>query len=341
MAEDLVQETGLRLIRMWPQIDQAKPIWPLTATIALNLFRDELRRSGSKESVQTLPDAPSIENVEERGMARVELRAVGGALAQMSDAQRAAILSDLSAESDATPMATSARMVRMRARRRLQHLLDHASALGVALGLQMRRAIREIELVISRVLPTDAERATATVVSLLAAISFGVAVIPPSGGRAEAKTQRSSTNALSPSKQLDDSYLASATTTGAMTAGSGQRLGGNGELGRRGGNGRSGSAGGSRPGGDVDEVRDLPAPTYYQVWVNEDTYARGEVELDVMGTGDPNRSGDSSVTPGSVACSFAPSHTGASCTASENGTENRGVRAEHRGDAKVAGQHVP
>ncbi len=71
LAEDLVQETGLRLIRMWPEVDQTKPLWPLTATIGLNLLRDELRRAGSKESIRTLPDSPSTENVEARGMARV------------------------------------------------------------------------------------------------------------------------------------------------------------------------------------------------------------------------------------------------------------------------------
>ena len=48
LIEDLIQETGLRLIRMWPKIDQAKPMWPLTTPIALNLLRDELRRPSSR-----------------------------------------------------------------------------------------------------------------------------------------------------------------------------------------------------------------------------------------------------------------------------------------------------
>ena len=345
LAEDLVQETGLRLIRMWPEIDQAKPIWPLTATIALNLFRDELRRAGSKEYIHSLPDSPSTENVEERGMARVELRAVGGALAQMPALQRDAILADLSAGTVASPLASSARMLRMRARRRLQHLMDHASVLGVAVGMQMRRAARELELVIGRVLPTDAERVTAAAISLLAALSLGVAVDPlspnrshgASGATGSAITDTGSSSAASfgSSKPLVSAASHQGRTDVLAAA---TQPGGGDTSAERGGvqGGRAADTGSSENGPE-----DSPGTLRYTLEVTDDTYLRGGVGADVFGAGDPNKSADAFTrSPGSLNCTVAPSHTGASCMASENGSEATGVRARHQGEARVAGRRI-
>lgn len=342
LAEDLVQETGLRLIRMWPEIDQAKPIWPLTATIALNLFRDELRRAGGKESVQTLPDSPSSENVEERGMARVELRAVGGALAQMPAPQRDAILADLSAGAAAPPLASSARMLRMRARRRLQHLMDHASVLGVALGVQMRRAVRELELVMSRVLPQDAERVTAAAISLLAAISFGVAVSPSSTGRADVAAgvadaaTRPGEATVTTGSPTSAGFSIPAASDRTDAFGSGQPTGGRSTDPRalkRAGDGTEGT--------EEMEPQDFPGSLNYALRVTDDTYVRGALGADVFAGGDPNKArNELSRSPGQFNCTVAPSHTGASCMASDDGSEYTGVRAEHQGEARVAGRRI-
>lgn len=340
LAEDLVQETGLRLIRMWPEIDQAKPLWPLTATIALNLFRDEMRRAGSNESVQPLPESPSVENVEERGMARVELRAVGGALAQMSARQRNAILADLSEEAPG-PLASSVRMLRMRARRRLQHLMDHASVLGVAVGIQMRRAARELELIVGRVLPTDAERATAAAISLLAAVSFGVAVTPPSPSRAAEASRADSGIGSATDQQGGASSLASSRAAKVVTT---QPVSSRSAIGKSdaASASRSGDASSDSSGsGEAEQGQIFPAATGYAVEVTDDTYVRGELEADVVGGGDPTR-GDGSLigSPPSFNCTVTPSQTGASCTAGENGSRPRGVRVQHRGEAWVAGRRL-
>ena len=340
LAEDIVQETGLRLIKAWPTIDQARPIWPLTATIALNLFRDELRRAGADDPRGTPPDAASAENVEERGLARVELRAVGGALAQMPAPQREAILADLSPATGGAPLASSARMLRMRARRRLQHLMDHASVLGVALGMQMRRALRELELVIGKVLPIDAERATAAAISLLAAISLGAAIAPPSERRAghdPGALDRPPT--VDADAGPEASTHAAPSMVGAAKTGDGRR-----GLAQR--DGRRGSAEGRGSGAGRDEAGTLdpgeesstgfPGSTRYTLEVTDDTYARGEIELEVVGGGGPT--GDRS--PGALNCTVAASQTGASCTTSEGSSKDRGVRAKHQGEAWVAGQRV-
>lgn len=338
LAEDLVQETGLRLIKTWPQIDQTKPIWPLTATIALNLFRDEMRRAGSNDSTEAPPDAASAENVEDRGLARVQLRAVGGALAQMPASQRDAILADLSPAPGGPPLASSARMLRMRARRRLQHLMDHASVLGVALGIQMRRVVRELELLIGKVLPIDAERATTAAISVLAAISLGVAIAPPSEGQAghdpgslgRAPVLGSGAAAEAGSSSNTSRVDAVETASGRhrLVRGAGQRSGSGKSLGARGG------AGATAPTDEGDAT--FPDATRYTLEVTDDTYARGELQLEVVGGDGP--AGGRSL--GSLNCTVAPSQTGASCTTSEGSSQDRGVRARHHGEAWIAGQRV-
>lgn len=342
LVEDLVQETGLRLIRMWPEIDQTKPLWPLTATIALNLLRDELRRAGSKESIQTLPDSPSAENVETRGMARVELRAVGGALAQMPAPQRDAILADLSAGTDETPLASSARMMRMRARRRLQHLMDHASVLGVAVAVQMRRAMRELELVIGRVIPTDAERATAAAISLLAAISVGVAVAPSpesaDGGATRAAPEgRTGVVTEMPTVGSTSLALAASTAEGSLE----KRARGQSRRATPLNDPRAASRNSGGTSDEVEQDEDFPGTTQYSLEVTEDTYFRGGLGVEVIGAGKPNRD-DGSLTrsPVQLSCAIAPSHTGASCMVGDGGSEYTGVRARYRGEARVLGRRI-
>lgn len=70
MAEDLVQETGCRLIRMWSQVDRNKPVWPLVATIALNLLRDEMRKGSWSELTGASP-TPLPERTWRRGASLV------------------------------------------------------------------------------------------------------------------------------------------------------------------------------------------------------------------------------------------------------------------------------
>ncbi|HVF52537.1 MAG TPA: sigma-70 family RNA polymerase sigma factor [Actinomycetota bacterium] len=139
--EDIVQETGLRLFRMWDAVDPERPLWALTVTIALNLVRDEARRQASREILGAVPDiaAPS-ENVERSGLARVELRAVEKALTQMTPAHRSVLLAEVGDESVSSERGPNAvKMLRMRARRRLTSLLDAASASVGVVGLRLRK----------------------------------------------------------------------------------------------------------------------------------------------------------------------------------------------------------
>src|SRR5688500_4688799 len=70
--DDLVQETALRLLLMWSQVDRSRSPWPLTVTIATNLLRDEVRVRPVREVVGDLPDHAAEVDVERSGLARVE-----------------------------------------------------------------------------------------------------------------------------------------------------------------------------------------------------------------------------------------------------------------------------
>src|SRR5688500_8516756 len=138
--DDIVQETGLRLFRMWGQVDPERPLWALVVTIALNLLRDEARKRPEREVLGLVPDRPADADVERAGMARLEWRRVQTAMTQLSPDHRSILMAELGDEyatSSRGPNAT--KMLRMRARRRLNALLDVASASGVVIGIRVRR----------------------------------------------------------------------------------------------------------------------------------------------------------------------------------------------------------
>ncbi len=126
--EDLIQETALRLYRMWDSVDRTKPAWALTVTIVLNLLRDEYRRSVQADIVGGLPDLPQSYDVERAGIARVELGRVRNALAEMSPAHRAVLLAEIGHPTLEAVVDQGEKMRRMRARRKLTSILERVSA---------------------------------------------------------------------------------------------------------------------------------------------------------------------------------------------------------------------
>jgi len=92
--EDLVQETGARLVGMWHSVDRNRPTWALTLTIALNILRDRYRR-GEPEIASEIPEIAAHYDVESAGIARIELGRVKAALASLTAPQRAAVLAEI------------------------------------------------------------------------------------------------------------------------------------------------------------------------------------------------------------------------------------------------------
>ena len=126
--DDLLQETALRLIGMWHKVDPHR-IEALATTIALNLLRDELRRKRSSEIVAQIPELPEPCDVEAAGMARVELARVRTALASLSPRHRSVLLREVG-DAGASGLSQDAeKMMRMRARKKLQAALQKVSGI--------------------------------------------------------------------------------------------------------------------------------------------------------------------------------------------------------------------
>lgn len=141
--EDIVQETGLKLLKTWERVDASKPLWPLTVTIALNLMRDQARKGLFTEVPTEIPDRSASDNVEELNLARLELKRAGLALAQLNPGQREVLLAEVdpaSYRSTSSPAAT--KMLRMRARRKLSVLMQQVSALALAPVAAIKRVGR-------------------------------------------------------------------------------------------------------------------------------------------------------------------------------------------------------
>lgn len=139
-VDDLIQETALRLYKMWDSVDRSRPAWALTVTIALNLLRDEYRKAGHADIVSDLPDIPHSCDVERAGMARIELGRVRDALARMTPAHRSVLLAEVGYGVLAVEPAGD-KMRRMRARRKLTQLLEQVSAIFVLPARKLSDAI--------------------------------------------------------------------------------------------------------------------------------------------------------------------------------------------------------
>jgi DNA-directed RNA polymerase specialized sigma24 family protein len=178
-VDDLVQETGLRLYGMWGEIDQTRGSWPLASTIALNLVRDRGRRRPIREIASgDVPDTPDLYEVERAGLARVELGRIELALASLSASHRSALLMEVgNGVACAAKDSEAARMLRMRARRRLTAMLEKVSA--VVLPLRPSRLNDLIEWVFGSRQVALSTVSCVLCVALGAVTAFSSALVPP------------------------------------------------------------------------------------------------------------------------------------------------------------------
>ena len=141
--EDLLQETALRLYRVWDNLDPEQPIWPYAVTIALNLWRDTLRSAAThvREVSPLVPyDNPDDLDVERTVIARQELATVSAALRALAPEQRRLVLETDELTNVVRPLRAAERMSRMRVRRELARVVGRASA--IAAFIWLRRPLR-------------------------------------------------------------------------------------------------------------------------------------------------------------------------------------------------------
>jgi RNA polymerase sigma factor (sigma-70 family) len=137
--EDLLQETALRLYRVWGNLDPEQPVWPYAVTIALNLWRDTLRSAAThvrEVSPIVAFDNPDDLDVERTVIARQELASVSAALRQLAPEQRRLVLETDELTSVVRPLRAAERMSRMRVRRELARVVGRASAIAAMIWLR-------------------------------------------------------------------------------------------------------------------------------------------------------------------------------------------------------------
>jgi DNA-directed RNA polymerase specialized sigma24 family protein len=145
--DDLVQETALRLYRVWETLAPDQPVWPFAVTIALNLWRDQVRAAAVRQRdvlaanlADAVPEPATASDVERTVIARHELADVGAVIRRLAPEQRRLLLENDEVAAVVAPLRPAERMARMRARRELARLVGRASA---ALALLLwRRPLR-------------------------------------------------------------------------------------------------------------------------------------------------------------------------------------------------------
>lgn len=177
--EDLVQETGLRLFKMWDRVDPERPVWPLAVTILLNLIRDEARRRPEREVLGAVPDAPADLDVERTSLARLEFARVFRAMGQLSPAHRSILMTEIGQGDDPRSTVAASKMMRLRARRKLNAALEGASASALALFGRSRTALEgALHAALSRnpFSGTEVAPAVAAAIAVLTLGSSGLAL---------------------------------------------------------------------------------------------------------------------------------------------------------------------
>ena len=178
--DDVVQETGLRLFGMWEKVDRARPVWPLVVTIALNLLRDEARKNPEREVLGTVPDIPTIHDVEHEGLARLELERVQHALAQLSPSHRSVLLDEIVPHAEVPKEARNAtKMMRLRARRALTTLLETAVLRAGLAGFKIRKSLGLNDPLLPLKLGPGESGAASAAALALAALLFGTMQAQP------------------------------------------------------------------------------------------------------------------------------------------------------------------
>ena len=141
LAEDLIQETGLRLFQFWERVDPGRDLWPLALTITLNILRDQIRTDNRRREV-VVPDDLVEHDTETAALARIELGRVQEALIQLTASQRSVLLAEVGAGTQPHTSPSATKMLRMRARKRLRALMESASAAVGALGNVVHKSLR-------------------------------------------------------------------------------------------------------------------------------------------------------------------------------------------------------
>lgn len=135
VVDEVVQDTAVRLLGCWQRIDHSRPLGPLANKIAWNLLVDHYRRTPALP-VAEFPDKCSVYDIEEHRVLRARLQAAAEGLRRLREQDRAVLLAEIG-----VGRITSNRMARLRARRRLQAIVDQVSSSLAVVPITVRRIL--------------------------------------------------------------------------------------------------------------------------------------------------------------------------------------------------------
>lgn len=223
LRDDIVQETGLRLFRMWSEVDPERSPYGLALRIANNLLWDHVRLRQNREVLGDVPEHAAPNDVEHTGLARMELARVQKALPRLSDAHRSVLLAEIDNAVEAPASSPAAvKMMRMRARRRLTQLLEQVSGFVGFLGFQTRRRALKVRAFMERSSMLAEGSAAAAVSGVVATVTVvtGATAIALATPQAEPLTEQTYTTSA-PREQapvITDARLASSDASRSAAA---------------------------------------------------------------------------------------------------------------------------
>ena len=132
LADDVVQETGLRLFRTWDRVDSDRSIWGLTLTIANQVLWGQAQERSCYELVDKIPDRPGASDTERETIARLELKRVRRAMSRLSPSYRNVLLAEIDGSRAVARTDGAVKVMRLRARRKLGALLEQGY--GIVFG---------------------------------------------------------------------------------------------------------------------------------------------------------------------------------------------------------------
>ncbi|HEV2756422.1 MAG TPA: sigma-70 family RNA polymerase sigma factor [Actinomycetota bacterium] len=138
VIDDVLQETSIKLMRVWGSIDRDRPALPLALTIARNTLRDELRKAARHSHAELSEESRIGDDLDAVVSARLKLAVVGEELTRLTPGQREALLTEVGG-GPRPPDTPRLKMLRSRARRRLREVVAQAGGF-ITTGVARLRA---------------------------------------------------------------------------------------------------------------------------------------------------------------------------------------------------------
>lgn len=196
IVDDVLQETSIKLLRVWGSIDHERPALPLAVTIARNTLRDELRRTSRHQHVELSEEARVNDDLDAVVSARLELARVETELTRLTPGQRAALLTEVGG-GPRPPDTPKVKMLRSRARARLRELVAQAGGFVVTGVARLRSSAAGR---VAAGVPDVAILAQALILAVVGAGSLATLIDGPAGDRPERAVVAAATERDTPSR---------------------------------------------------------------------------------------------------------------------------------------------